>query len=89
VFITTKINLKFDNNTQAAREIVEDSLKMLQTDYLDLVLIHYPRGWMDERITDDHPNNKINRKDAYLELEKLKGCFRIFITNTRYRIILI
>lgn len=35
-----------------------------------MVLIHYPKA---NDSADDDPNNSINRKDAYLELEILKG----------------
>lgn len=38
--------------------------------YLDLVLIHYPKA---DVCKNDDPRNSKNRKDAYLELEKLKG----------------
>lgn len=38
--------------------------------YLDLVLIHYPKA---DASKNNDPRNPENRKDAYLELEKLKG----------------
>lgn len=41
LFITTKVNFKSYENTRAA---VEASLRSLQTDYLDLVLLHWPFG---------------------------------------------
>ena len=41
LFITTKVNFKSYENTRAT---VESSLKKLQTEYLDLVLLHWPFG---------------------------------------------
>ncbi len=41
LFITTKVNFKSYDNAKA---VVEASLKTLQTDYLDLVLLHWPFG---------------------------------------------
>lgn len=41
LFLTTKVNFKSYENTRA---VVENSLKNLQTDYLDLVLLHWPFG---------------------------------------------
>lgn len=39
LFIVTKVNFKSYEHT---REIVENSLRLLKTDYLDLVLLHWP-----------------------------------------------
>lgn len=39
LFITTKVNFKSYDNTRVA---VENSMKKLQTEYLDLVLLHWP-----------------------------------------------
>jgi len=41
LFLTTKVNFKSYENTRA---IVETSLRKLQTEYLDLVLLHWPFG---------------------------------------------
>ena len=41
LFIVTKVNFKSYENT---RETVEASLEKLKTDYLDLVLLHWPFG---------------------------------------------
>ncbi|VDN57425.1 unnamed protein product [Dracunculus medinensis] len=69
IFITTKFFPAVSNNRDFARKMVDESLQNLKTDYLDLVLIHYPKA---NDSADDDPNNSINRKDAYLELEILK-----------------
>lgn len=41
LFITTKVNFKSYDNT---RTTVENSMKKLQTEYLDMVLLHWPFG---------------------------------------------
>jgi len=41
LFVVTKVNFRSYENT---RETVESSLKKLKTDYLDLVLLHWPFG---------------------------------------------
>ncbi|VDN03396.1 unnamed protein product [Thelazia callipaeda] len=69
IFITTKFFLAETNNAEHTRKMVDESLRDLQTDYLDLVLIHYPKA---SESKDDDPRNPQNRKDAYIELEKLK-----------------
>lgn len=53
LFIVTKVNFKSYEHT---RETVENSLRMLKTDYLDLVLLHWPFA---------------NYYKAWRELEKL------------------
>lgn len=53
LFITTKVNFRSYEN---ARETVQNSLKNLRTDYLDMVLLHWPFG---------------NYYAAWRELEKL------------------
>lgn len=53
LFITTKIDFPYYDS---AREIVENSLKLLQVDYLDLVMLHWPFG---------------NYYHAWREMEKL------------------
>ena len=60
LFLVTKVNFRSYENT---RETVEASLKKLKTDYLDLVLLHWPFG---------------NYYAAWRELEKLyrKGTIR-------------
>ncbi|VDK77578.1 unnamed protein product [Litomosoides sigmodontis] len=70
VFVTTKFFLAETNNAEHARKMVDESLENLRTEYLDLVLIHYPKA---DVCKNNDPRNSENRKDAYLELEKLKG----------------
>ena len=53
LFVTTKVNFKSYDNTRA---VVESSLKKLQVEYIDLVLLHWPFG---------------NYYAAWNELEKL------------------
>ncbi len=53
LFLTTKVNFR---SFEDARPIVEASLKKLRTDYIDLVLLHWPFG---------------NYYAAWRELEKL------------------
>uniref|UniRef100_A0A915PIJ1 NADP-dependent oxidoreductase domain-containing protein n=1 Tax=Setaria digitata TaxID=48799 RepID=A0A915PIJ1_9BILA len=69
IFITTKFFLSEINNDVHTRKMVDESLTNLQTEYLDLVLIHYPKP---DTSKNDDPRNPESRKIAYLELEKLK-----------------
>lgn len=56
LFITTKVNFRSYENVN---EVVQQSLKNLQTDYLDMVLLHWPFGnyyaaWRDlEKLYED------------------------------------
>ena len=59
LFITTKVWFKNYEHTRAS---VEESMRKLQTDYLDLVLLHWPFG---------------NTYAAWRELEKLYAAGRI------------
>lgn len=49
-FLTTKIS-GFSKSYEDAKKDIEDSLVALDTDYLDLVIIHAPRPW-DQMFTD-------------------------------------
>ncbi|EYC09633.1 hypothetical protein Y032_0059g2971 [Ancylostoma ceylanicum] len=71
VYITTKIYPTSSSGfyEEVERTVVE-SLNALQTTYLDLVLIHFPKT--KESSTDD-PNNATHRKNTYLALEKIKA----------------
>uniref|UniRef100_A0A0N4ZC22 Aldo_ket_red domain-containing protein n=1 Tax=Parastrongyloides trichosuri TaxID=131310 RepID=A0A0N4ZC22_PARTI len=66
IFITTKFWLAAENNDEAAKNHISKSLELFKTDYLDLVLIHYPKS---DECSNDDPKNYIHRKDAYLALE--------------------
>lgn len=55
LFITTKVNFDSYENVN---EVIEDSLKNLKVEYIDLVLLHWPFG---------------NYYKAYKDLEKLKA----------------
>lgn len=43
-FLTTKVSA-FSKSYEEAKQDIKDSLTALQTDYLDLVIIHAPRPW--------------------------------------------
>jgi len=49
IFITTKQKENYEGDKNLIRQDIEDSFKQLQTDYIDLLLIHWP-----------HHNPKIN-----------------------------
>jgi len=69
LFITSKL-LHSNMSKEKIRPSVEQTLKDLQTDYVDLFLIHYPKpSWADNK----DPNNKVARKECWLEMEKLHG----------------
>jgi diketogulonate reductase-like aldo/keto reductase len=44
LFITTKIKAEYKSGKEA-RECIENSLKLLNTEYIDLLLIHAPMPW--------------------------------------------
>jgi len=67
LFITSKL-LPGNMTTEKTRSSVEQSLRDLKTDYIDLFLIHNSRaGWLDEK----DPKNKDARRESWLEMEKL------------------
>ncbi|CAD5221261.1 unnamed protein product [Bursaphelenchus okinawaensis] len=68
VFITTKLWPAKENNTEVTVNLVNESLANFKTDYVDLVLIHYPKS--NDKENED-PTNKQDRKDLWLALEKL------------------
>jgi len=85
IFITTKIWPAAESNLEKVPQMIEDSLKVLKTDYLDLCLIHYPKS--DELENEDEKNPQ-NRKECWLALEKLfkQGVLRsIGISNYEVR----
>lgn len=54
-FLTTKVS-GFSKSYEAARQDIADSLAALDTDYVDLLIIHAPRPWdeMDESPIENH-----------------------------------
>ncbi|CAD5220822.1 unnamed protein product [Bursaphelenchus okinawaensis] len=76
VFIETKANIStYDGDVKkTTKRMVEDSLAKLQTKYLDLVLIHYPKNW---GVSDKRSENRRDRSDAYGVLEELQKAGKI------------
>ncbi|VDM57728.1 unnamed protein product [Angiostrongylus costaricensis] len=69
IFLTTKFFPVADDPSNGARKHVMESLELLKTDYIDMVLIHYPKA---EELDEKDERNPLHRKLTYLELEKLK-----------------
>ena len=53
LFITTKIRAEH-KDYQSAKNSIEESLKKLGVDYIDLILIHSPEPWMEFRTTENN-----------------------------------
>ncbi|KAI1725182.1 aldo/keto reductase family domain-containing protein [Ditylenchus destructor] len=68
IFITTKFMPPKDGYAEFVPRMIEESLMNLKTDYLDLVLIHYPKS--PER-TEEDSENVVARKECWLALEKI------------------
>ncbi len=47
IYITTKIRARY-KTYEEAKESIQESLKKLQVDYIDLMLIHWPQPWDDK-----------------------------------------
>uniref|UniRef100_A0A1I8EPP2 NADP-dependent oxidoreductase domain-containing protein n=1 Tax=Wuchereria bancrofti TaxID=6293 RepID=A0A1I8EPP2_WUCBA len=56
IFITTKFSLAEKNNSEHTRKMIDESLKNLRTEYLDLVLIHYPKADAYSSLARNHPD---------------------------------
>ncbi|ETN68578.1 oxidoreductase, aldo/keto reductase family protein [Necator americanus] len=69
IFLTTKFFPDSNDPAAAARKLVMESLERLKTDYIDMVLIHYPKA---SEVDEKDERNPLHRKLTYLELEKLK-----------------
>jgi len=67
LFITSKLYTQ-NMKTEKVRPSVEQTLKDLGTDYVDLFLIHHARPqWCDAQ----DPQCKVGRRESWLEMEKL------------------
>ncbi|KAH7721962.1 oxidoreductase [Aphelenchoides avenae] len=69
IFITTKVAVPTDPAEEQVRELVQDSLQKLRTNYIDLVLIHYPKS--NSRENDDALNVR-DRALLWVALTKLR-----------------
>ena len=67
VFIVSKINFD-EHGFEKTISSVDDSLKNLQVDFIDLMLIHWP-GQNEDEFSKDETNPKM-RKETYKALEK-------------------
>ncbi|CAD5227527.1 unnamed protein product [Bursaphelenchus xylophilus] len=75
IFIETKANISNSSNVAGGiTDMVEDSLHKLGTDYLDLVLIHYPKNW---GVSDKRSANRKDRSEAFGALEALQSAGKI------------
>ncbi|KAI8067223.1 NADP-dependent oxidoreductase domain-containing protein [Thamnidium elegans] len=77
LFITTKL-WQYFHEPQHVRPVFERSLKLLQMDYVDLYLIHWPISWEfhsyefnDLKATKDMKNTHVPIIDTWREMEKL------------------
>lgn len=70
IFIITKIWPSDDNNYELALKGIDESLVNLQTDYIDLILIHYPKS--NGKADEDGESNKKARKDMWKAFEESK-----------------
>ncbi|GMR46614.1 hypothetical protein PMAYCL1PPCAC_16809, partial [Pristionchus mayeri] len=71
IFITTKVQIVNEDPSGGTELSVKESLERLQTDYLDLVLIHYPRDYRTGN--DDDERNREYRKIVWQKLEEIQA----------------
>ncbi|EYC09641.1 hypothetical protein Y032_0059g2976 [Ancylostoma ceylanicum] len=69
IFLTTKFFPDPNDPAAGARKLVKESLERLKTNYIDMVLIHYPKA---SELDEKDERNPLHRKLTYIELEKLK-----------------
>jgi len=67
IFITSKLHPR-NQNFEAAKKAVNDSLVQLQTDYIDLYLIHWPGT---SKLKPEDPLNAKNRRTSWEALEEV------------------
>ncbi|CAJ0928081.1 unnamed protein product, partial [Mesorhabditis belari] len=72
IFITTKVPIIDEDPAFHTKRCLKESLEKLQTDYLDLVLLHYPRD-RDTGKDEEHEINKKGRQIVYQTLEEFVG----------------
>ncbi len=70
-FITSKVRAEF-KDYDSAKKSIDESLRKLGLDYIDLMIIHSPQPWSEFRITDNNyfkENKEVWRalEDAYME----------------------
>ena len=66
LFITSKIRAEY-KDYESAKKSIDDSLKRLGLEYIDLMLIHAPQPWDEFRITDN--NYFLENKNVWKALE--------------------
>ncbi len=76
IFVTTKVAAEY-KDYNSAKKSIDESLRKLGLDYVDLMIIHSPQPWMEFRTTDNNyfkENKEVWRalEDAYKE-GKLKA----------------
>lgn len=74
IFITSKL-APINQGEENCEKSVLQSLKNLQTDYLDLFLIHWPGAG---KLRADNPANSVNRMNSWKILENLYSWYLSF-----------
>ncbi|MDE6441629.1 MAG: aldo/keto reductase, partial [Clostridia bacterium] len=80
IFITTKIQAEI-KTAEGAAEAIENSLKLLDSDYIDLMLIHAPMPWDEICYRKPRPAHRYEKENVavwkvmekYLESGKLRA----------------
>ncbi|CAJ0599986.1 unnamed protein product [Cylicocyclus nassatus] len=71
IFITSKVQIKNGKVSDWAEFSVRQSLDKLRTDYLDMLLVHFPRD-RDTGKNDEYELNKKGRKELWQKMEEFK-----------------
>ncbi|CAB3396710.1 unnamed protein product [Caenorhabditis bovis] len=74
IFVTTKFFPSAEKSYETAKSLVDESLTNLQTSYIDLYLVHYPKPSETEN---DDPKNAEYRKASYQALEEAKEAGKV------------